>query len=329
MPQISVIVPVYKVEEYLHRCVDSILDQTFRDFELILVDDGSPDGCPAICDEYAAQDDRVQVIHQENGGLSAARNAGIDWVFVHSDSQWFSLVDSDDWVHPRYLECLLDAAVKKNVAVSICGYAETSGEEPLVLATDMAPQSWVPEDFYVANNVNATIAWGKLYRRECFTTLRYPVGKLHEDEFVTYRILFGSDNIAAVPAPLYCYYGNPESITTSVWTPRRLSAMEAFDEQLQFFEENGYEKALVRRVQAYLWVLGSHYYGACAAQEKYRTEIREIKRKTQWVLRKYRSKIDYNWTEYATVEEILHPYWHRIKCGIREIQEASGEKEAD
>ena len=115
MPQISVIVPVYKVEPYLRRCVDSILAQTFTDFELILVDDGSPDNSGAICDEYAQKDARVHVIHQENGGLSAARNAGIDWVFAHSDSQWLTFVDSDDWVHPEYLERLYHAVLEHNV----------------------------------------------------------------------------------------------------------------------------------------------------------------------------------------------------------------------
>ena len=97
-PKISVIVPVYNVQQYLHRCVDSILGQTFTDFELILVDDGSPDGCPAICDEYAVKDSRIHVIHQENAGLSAARNTGIDWVLATSDSQWISFVDSDDFI---------------------------------------------------------------------------------------------------------------------------------------------------------------------------------------------------------------------------------------
>ena len=106
MPEISVIVPVYKVEPYLRRCVDSILAQTFTDIEVILIDDGSPDGCPAICDEYVQQDNRVKVIHQENRGVSAARNAGLDWVFANSDSQWISFVDSDDWVHPQFLEYL-------------------------------------------------------------------------------------------------------------------------------------------------------------------------------------------------------------------------------
>lgn len=122
MPEISVIVPVYKVEPYLRRCVDSILSQTFTDFEVILVDDGSPDDCPAICDEYAGKDERVRVIHQENGGLSAARNAGLDWVFANSDSRWISFVDSDDCVHPKFLEYLHRAGVENNVQISICTY---------------------------------------------------------------------------------------------------------------------------------------------------------------------------------------------------------------
>jgi len=112
MPAISIIVPVYKVEAYLARCVDSILDQSFRDFELILVDDGSPDNCGAICEEYARKDSRIHVIHQENGGLSAARNAGIDWAFENSNSQWLTFVDSDDWLHREYLNVLYRAVMQ-------------------------------------------------------------------------------------------------------------------------------------------------------------------------------------------------------------------------
>ena len=106
MPIVSIIVPVYKAESYLHRCVDSILSQTFRDFELILVDDGSPDRSGGICDQYAAKDSRVRVIHQENGGPAVARNTGIDWAFANSDSQWQMFVDSDDWIHPEMLRYL-------------------------------------------------------------------------------------------------------------------------------------------------------------------------------------------------------------------------------
>lgn len=113
MSEISVIVPVYKVESYLERCIQSILAQTYKDFELILVDDGSPDNCPAICDRYAKQDGRIRVIHQENGGLSAARNTGIEM----AKGKWLFFVDSDDWVHTEALRTLLECAERTSEKV--------------------------------------------------------------------------------------------------------------------------------------------------------------------------------------------------------------------
>lgn len=255
MPTISVIVPVYKVEKYIHRCVDSILGQTFADFELILVDDGSPDNCGAICDEYAAKDSRVVVIHQENGGLSAARNAGIDWAFAYSDSQWLSFIDSDDWVHPEYLQRLLDAAVENGVSVSICGYAETDGTEPEISPETLAPVIWNTEDFYVKHNVNATIACGKLYRKECFRQVRYPLGKLHEDEFTTYKILFAFSAVAYIPAPMYFYYTNPNSITHTGKNQFREDKFLCLEEQIAFFQENSFSAACRNRIRAYLNML--------------------------------------------------------------------------
>lgn len=252
MPEISVVVPVYKVEDYLHRCVDSILGQTYADFELILVDDGSPDTCGAICDEYAARDSRIRVIHQENGGLSAARNSGIDWVFANSDSRWFTFIDSDDWVHPQLLESLLSAAKKHNTQISVCGFAETAGENPGVSPEELVSSRWEAEPFYREKFINATVAWGKLYSRSCIGENRYPVGKLHEDEFLTYRLLFTQGEIAYVPAALYAYYVNPEGITRKKWNPRRLDAWEAYEQQIAFFEERN-DKTMVRhRYRGYL-----------------------------------------------------------------------------
>lgn len=252
MPTISVIVPVYKVEPYLHRCVDSILAQTFTDFELILVDDGSPDNSPAICDEYAKKDSRVHVIHQKNGGLSAARNAGIDWAFANSDSEWLNFVDSDDWVHPEYLERLLDAALENNVSVSICGYAKTQGEEPEINKDDFLPQIWTPEDFYVEHNINATVAWGKLYQKECFKEVRYPVGKIHEDEFTSYRILFQCDKTAVIAAPFYAYYRNPNGITGQKWSMKSFSRVIAFQKRISYFRHTNYQKAYIYAVSSYV-----------------------------------------------------------------------------
>lgn len=319
MPQISVIVPVYKVEPYLRRCVDSILGQTFTDFELILVDDGSPDGCPAICDEYAARDPRVVVIHQKNSGLSAARNAGIDWAFANSDSQRLSFIDSDDWVHPDYLRLLLEAAEKYHTAVSICSYKQTSGEEPVVDLDSVAAHLWDTEKYYVEHTQFATIAWGKLYEKSCFAQVRYPVGKLHEDEFVTYKLLFAHKKLAVVDLPLYFYFQSTNSITTSAWTPRRMAAIEALEEQLSYFADNGFHDAQKRRVRSFLWLLCSQYHGAKTADADYQEECRYLLRKMRSVMRTYASQIDHTWPEYTTVLELLHPHLHRFYILIHKI----------
>lgn len=250
---ISVIVPVYNVEPYLHRCVDSILAQTFTDFDLILVDDGSPDNCPAICDEYAERDSRVHVIHQENGGLSAARNAGIDWAFANSDSQWLTFVDSDDWIHPEMLKSLYHAAQDLHVPVSVCGYAETSDDGPEISSNICRAELCTAEEFYVQKLANATIACGKLYQKDCFSKFRYPVGKIHEDEFTTYKILFTANRIAVIPFPLYFYFQNPAGIMNSAWSPKRLVSLAARDEQIAFFTQNGFNHARLRAAKALLW----------------------------------------------------------------------------
>ena len=172
MPQISVNVPVYKVEPYLRRCVDSILGQSFFDFELILVDDGSPDACPAICDEYAAKDKRVHVIHQENSGPAAARNAGIDWAIINSDSQWPSFVDSDDWIHKQMFELLLRANSEANSDICVAEYqvikksSEAFNEKLDFSSIETAICS--PDDMYLIRSVNPATAWGKLFRKTCF-----------------------------------------------------------------------------------------------------------------------------------------------------------------
>lgn len=244
MSQISIIVPVYNVERYISRCIDSILVQSYDDFELILVDDGSSDSCGKICDEYAETDNRVIVIHQENAGLSAARNAGIDWAFRHSDSQWISFIDSDDWVHKEYLSCLFNAACDHNAAVSVCNFYKTNGETPESDQNSLISQLWPVERLFVEYNIVATVAWGKLYKKSFFDSIRYPVGKIHEDEFVTYQILFRNEQIAVVMEALYMYYQNPLSIMHSKWSTRRLDILEALEERIDFFDALNNEKML-------------------------------------------------------------------------------------
>ena len=249
MPLISVIVPVYKVEAYLPRCVESILSQSMSDFELILVDDGSPDRCGELCDEYTKKDSRVHVIHQLNGGLSAARNAGIDWVFTNSDSKWISFVDSDDWILPKYLEALYEAIRNEKVDISICGYVKSFGETipNLDIITESKQHT---EQFYIEKTVNATIACGKLYKKECFQDVRFPEGKIHEDEFVTYKILFKHDFLAVIDQPLYVYFQNSDGIMHQTWNPQRMAAFDAAEEQIDYFMEHHHESVAENRFRS-------------------------------------------------------------------------------
>lgn len=272
MPNISVIVPVYKVEPFLHRCVQSILDQTYRDFELILVDDGSPDRCGELCEEYGRLDSRVRVLHQENGGLSAARNAGIDWAFANSDSRWLAFVDSDDWVHPAFLQTLYDTAEQTLCKISACGFYRTGGEA-LPQAQDFSVVSLSADDYYCGqmhDGVTA-LAWNKLYHKSLFKCLRYPIGKLHEDEFTTYRAIYGAGKIGVTPARLYAYYQNPEGIMRSQWNPRRMHMLEAFEQQIAFAQETGNARLLNKTAEQYIY---SAYEQLSQAQIVYRKELR-------------------------------------------------------
>ncbi len=256
MPAISVIIPVYKVEPYLHRCVDSVLAQSFIDFEIILVDDGSPDNCGKICDEYAGKDSRVHVIHQENKGLSAARNAGIEWAFENSDSKWISFIDSDDWVSPKFLELLYDAAIRLKARISACAFQKGTDSEMVESQIEANKIRW--DTFYLTDPVTATIACNKLYDKALFISHRYPVGRLHEDEFLTYRLLYNAKEIAVLPARLYYYFQNGEGITKGTFNLRRLDAIKAIDEQCRFLKERGYNELLYSRIHLRL-VRGSSY----------------------------------------------------------------------
>lgn len=290
MPKISVIVAVYKMPEFLPRCIDGILNQTFRDLELILVDDGSPDHCGEICDAYAARDSRVHVIHKENAGVCVARNTGLDWVYANSDSQWIFFHDNDDWIHPETLERLYHAALEQNTKISICGYEMTEGEDPEISPEQLIPVSWTPKQFYLQHFVNATVCWGKLYHRDVFDGKRYPPGKYIEDEFLTYRLLFALDKLTVIPAPLYAYYINRAGISKKAWVPKRLDAWEAYDQQLAYFKAMGDPELISFRTREYLENALKHYYAAREAPN-----AGELTKELKWMRKRIRKLIRDCW----------------------------------
>ncbi len=218
---ISVIVPVYKVEEYLDRCVQSLLRQTYRNLEIILVDDGSPDNCGALCDGYASQDARVKVIHKKNGGLSSARNAGIDV----ARGDYIVFVDSDDWVEADTYEAMLQMAIRENVKLVCAGRYDVesaSGERTVGLCPvrrEVISAQELTRRMFTWDHIDCA-AWDKLYHHSVFGDVRYPDGKVHEDIPTTYRLAMNAGRIAMLDKPVYNYFHRPGSITTDSLSER-------------------------------------------------------------------------------------------------------------
>ena len=246
-PLISVIVPVYRVEEYLERCVESILSQTYENLEVILVDDGSPDRCPAICDAYAGKDARVKVIHQENKGLSGARNAGIEL----AAGEYLAFVDSDDYVSPHFIEGLYELLQETGCAIGQCRFSYVKGEKLteegdfafcIYRGESLMEQLYGPEE----KATYFVVAWNKLYRAELFkeTGIRYPEGRIHEDEATTYQLFHAARKLAFLDKAMYGYYTENGGSITSVFSAKRLQWLTAQEERIAFFQKNGYEKLL-------------------------------------------------------------------------------------
>ena len=218
-PLLSVIVPVYKVEAYLPQCVDSLCSQTYPNLEIILVDDGSPDRCGALCDDYARRDSRFRVIHKENGGLSDARNAGIE----AATGEYLAFADSDDWLEPDAYQALMEAALRHRAELVCAGrYDEEEGactvglcpeREELVSGTELVRRifHWDHLD---------SAAWDKLYARRLFRDIRYPVGRVVEDVPTTYRIALLAGGGVLLPKPVYHYRHRSGSITQSAVSPK-------------------------------------------------------------------------------------------------------------
>lgn len=278
---ISVIVPVYRVEKYLPACIDSILNQTFTDFELILVDDGSPDRCPEICDETAKRDARVRVIHQANAGLSAARNAGIE----AAHGAWLSFVDSDDYIAPDFLETLHDAAVRAGADCALCGVQLTdeAGQkigQLLSVADGVRTGRSILETLCRAPEITYLVAWNKLYRRDVFQTLRYPVGMQNEDTYLAAELFDTVQTVICVSKPMYFYRQRADSIMHTAVTTRNLDRMWAFEHCFAYFEARGLE-ALMPDAEKKMFAKLTGVYYRLPKEERQSDAVRQAK-KAQW-----------------------------------------------
>ena len=244
---ISVIVPIYNVEKYIRKCVDSILKQTYKNIEVILVDDGSKDECGKIIDEYKKIDGRIKVIHKKNGGLSDARNCGMQY----ATGKFLLFIDSDDWIDREMVKKLYDNIKKYNADISICEFIEEDEEgkelskkkydEKILLFTSKE----AIKELIVQKNIT-NHAWNKLYKKEIFDNIEYPKGQLMEDVSTTYKLIENSKQIVYQNIALYHYIQRNKSILGNI-TPKRIN-----DQEKAFFERNKY---LEKKYPEYLTAL--------------------------------------------------------------------------
>ncbi len=269
--KISVIVPVYRVEQYLKRCVDSILGQTYKNIELILVDDGSDDMCPGICDSYAKQDSRVRVIHKSNGGLSSARNEGLK----HATGNIISLVDSDDYINCNMYSDMMKQMAETDADIVMCDYkivyTEIEDEQIKnvndaisVLLTDGKEAQYQAYDSY-EKRVTYAVAWNKLYKKELFEGITYPENRIHEDEARTYQLFYRAKKIAYIRYPYYYYFQRRDSIVGKKISRINLQLLDAYIDKLEFYRLNN-EKDL--------WELEAFHsmHMTCYVKRKFGTE---------------------------------------------------------
>lgn len=292
-PLISVIVPVYNVEQYLARCVDSILAQTYSDLEIILVDDGARDASGTICDAYAAKDDRIRVIHKENGGLSSARNAGIDAAL----GEYLAFVDSDDWIEADAYGRMMELMERCSVKLVCAGRYDVNGatgEKQIGLCPpreEVITTEALVGRIFTWDNCDSS-ACDKLYHRSLFETYRYPLGKVSEDVSVTYRILLETDRAAMCDCPVYNYYHRPDSISTASVSEKTFhysQHTERIYEDIRRNHPNIEPQACFLRVRSLYHLLVTLEQAEREVRDKYAGEMakarKQLRRHTAFILK--------------------------------------------
>lgn len=306
MPLISVIVPVYKCEEYLESCVDSILNQTFTDFEIILVDDGSPDNCGKICDDLAQKHKKITVLHQKNQGQAAARNNGIK--LAHSE--WIHFVDSDDLIHPQMLE-ILYGAVNETTQISMCGLFKgnnlsesffspisvcnfkkyTINEEELILIYHEDYQCW--------------IACAKLIKKDIIEKHLFTQGRIYEDNAVVFKWINEAKNVTITDKPLYFYRTNSHSTTNQDFSLKNLDLLWALEEQIAYYKKKKYKKVLSLICTRYA-VHCADFYNKVTNELKLQNEASMLKKKLKKHIKENKNYINLENWEFNLVYGVLY-----------------------
>ena len=255
--KISVIVPVYNVEQYLERCVDSIINQTYKNLEIILVNDGSTDNSGQLCDELAKKDDRIRVIHKKNGGLSDARNVGID----EAEAELVGFIDSDDYIDEDMYEVLINNLKAANADLSMCGHYDVYNNVPESQVSDKKTWELSPQEaikMVMEAKILSVTAVNKLYKKSLFSELKFEIGKIAEDAFIMIKLLDKCNKIVATNEKKYYYVHRENSITTQKFSLKFLNVIEAYEQNKEIIIKKYpelKEVAQMRMNWAYFYVL--------------------------------------------------------------------------
>jgi len=286
---VSIVVPIYNVEIFLDKCVNSLINQTYKNIEIILVDDESPDNCGKLCDEFAKKDKRIIVIHKKNGGLSDARNAGLE----KSSGEYICFVDSDDFVSEFYVEKLLNGAINNNADICACNFEYI----------DLNNKTWIRKekenkvysrkeaikDIFTTNQNTEVMAWNKIYKTILFTknNIRFPFGKIHEDNFTTYKLYDKANKIALINDKLYYYLQRDNSIMAT-FNEKRFDILLALDEIKEYFKnENEFESEIqCNELLIYLSLLNNMIKSNYNGKKKKEIRIKIIKNMSSYLKNK-------------------------------------------
>ena len=310
---VSIIIPVYNAETYLQRCVSSLLGQTYKQIEIILVNDGSSDNSGKLCEEYSKIDDRIKVIHKENGGAATARNKGLD----EARGKYICFVDSDDYVSCEYIETLYNLLVENNADIAQCDYLLTFKGDSQIPKKEKVVSNYTGMEmlkrFQIENDfrIKLVVVWNKIYKREIFDDIRFPEGIIYEDEAIIPKILFKAKRITYTTEKLYAYFMSENSVMRSEFSLKRLDYLTAIQERISFYEKvelsefyycdlqkyiasasNLYTKVFDKSVKKLLRKKIRKYYrifikSTCGVKTKLRYSLYVIYPKSVEILKKY------------------------------------------
>ena len=316
---VSIVVPIYNVQDYIERCVHSIIEQTYHNIEILLIDDGSTDDSGKLADEYAKKDERIKVFHKKNGGLSDARNYGVSM----SSGEYICFIDSDDFIHEEYVRLLYTICTEQKCEIAQCNYVRTDSyfEDRELPKTKIQTYSNIQmlNNLYGKDYVKTVIVCNKLYKRSLFSDIRFPIDKIHEDEATTYRLFYKANKIGVTEQVLYYYYQRPNSIMQDKYNLKRLDILWAIEQRRTFFKEKGLLDLYYKDNYKMLTKILKNYYEVVRANDinKKRTILKELKTRYKEVF--VESK-DAKWTKKRWIMLTVFKFFPRYYMPIMNIK---------